>query len=137
MRPSEGQDNDDLYTDSCNLLWTSKVCFETNNPNFGVMTFAVDNLTGDESEGERELLFQCWDWERNGSHSIIGTCKTTLDELTGGIGIERFQHKNQVSTVELELKAKSKAEPNTQGTTQDSRRTGVLIVTLETRSKAL
>jgi hypothetical protein len=61
----------------------SEVRRRTNNPQWDLVTLDVRDLMGDgEGDDEQPLLLQCWDWDRHIHHTCIGTCLTTLKQLT-------------------------------------------------------
>ena len=76
-------DDERSFVDSADVLWTSRVCRSTCNPNWGSVCLDVDDLdTG--GAGHDPIVLQCWDWDRTQEHKIIGTATTTLRELTAG-----------------------------------------------------
>ena len=76
-------DDEQSFADSADVLWTSRVCRLTCNPNWGSVCLDVDDLDAGGT-GHDAILLQCWDWDSVHEHTIIGTATTTLRELTGG-----------------------------------------------------
>lgn len=123
-------DDEQSFADSADVLWTSRVCRLTCNPNWGSVCLDVDDLDAGGT-GHDAILLQCWDWDRVHEHTIIGTATTTLRELTGGAT-------SQLAApfkLELTLMVRGSRDDNAQNQSSrgedDQRRTGTLEITVD------
>jgi len=74
-----------------NNQWTpvikSEAIMKTLDPKWKPFVTSVQNLCN--GDYDRPLLFDCYDWNRSGSHELIGSFKTTLKELLDTKGEKR------------------------------------------------
>eukprot|EP00727_Mastigamoeba_balamuthi_P013878 m51a1_g9112 hypothetical protein (734) ;mRNA; r:115041-117983 len=57
----------------------TEVIKNTLNPRWRPLVVSAQRLCN--GDPDRELVVECWDWNRSGSHEIIGTARTRLREL--------------------------------------------------------
>ena len=74
-----------------NNQWTpvikSEAIMKTLDPKWKPFVTSVQNLCN--GDYDRPLLFDCYDWNRSGTHELIGSFKTTLKELLDTKGEKR------------------------------------------------
>jgi len=69
------------------MVFRSQHIMKTLNPTWSPMTISLTNLCN--GDRDRPLLFKVYDWDSDGSHDLIGTCNTTLNEMASeGLGNE-------------------------------------------------
>eukprot|EP00128_Syssomonas_multiformis_P017406 Colp12_sorted_trinity150504_noHs@27058 len=89
----------EVLQDTLNPVWPP---FE-----LGLATLANGDL-------QKELLIECYDWDKDGSHDLIGVCRASVAQLVGGVGSK---------TQPLEL-----INPKKQAKSSKYKHSGLLIV---------
>lgn len=84
---------------SFTLVFRSAVIKKTLNPTWRPFTIRMDQLSG--GDDDRTIKVECYDWNSNGSHDLIGEFYTDVHTLSKGPGLE-----NKYELINPKMKAK-------------------------------
>lgn len=68
------------------MTYRTEVIKNELNPVWKRITVSASQLCN--GDYDRNLKIDCHDWNKSGDHEIIGSCYTTLRELSRGRGVE-------------------------------------------------
>ncbi|KAI6197602.1 hypothetical protein M3Y94_01244000 [Aphelenchoides besseyi] len=94
-----------FYRDgSRNMVFRSPVCRDNVNPDFAIFEMSVQSLCGNNFD--QEFQIDCLSHNSSGSHKLIGSCRTTINQLNGKPNVYLPLEKNgqQVGTEERSLR---------------------------------
>lgn len=61
-------------------VFKTEVVMNSLNPSWRPIVTSMQRLCN--GDPYRPVLLECFDWDKDGSHDLIGTCRTTLDDLS-------------------------------------------------------
>ncbi|KAH7731153.1 copine-5-like protein [Aphelenchoides avenae] len=71
------------YDDTFLLAYRTRYHEQTLNPKWKPFEIHIDQLCyGDK---DRPFLIECYDWDQDGNHDLVGTCTTTVNRLISGM----------------------------------------------------
>ncbi|KAI6172655.1 C2 domain protein [Aphelenchoides besseyi] len=87
-----------------NMVFRSPVCRGNVNPDFAIFEMSVQSLCGNNFD--QEFQIDCLSHNSSGSHKLIGSCRTTINQLNGKPNVYLPLEKNgqQVGTEERSLR---------------------------------
>uniref|UniRef100_A0A0N5A400 C2 domain-containing protein n=1 Tax=Parastrongyloides trichosuri TaxID=131310 RepID=A0A0N5A400_PARTI len=70
------------YDDTLHLAYRSRYHEQNLNPKWKPFEIHINQLCyGDKN---REFLIECYDWDQDGNHDLVGQCKTTVNRMVTG-----------------------------------------------------
>uniref|UniRef100_A0A0K0EP16 C2 domain-containing protein n=1 Tax=Strongyloides stercoralis TaxID=6248 RepID=A0A0K0EP16_STRER len=70
------------YDDTLHLAYRSRYHEQNLNPKWKPFEIHINQLCyGDK---DREFLIECYDWDQDGNHDLVGQCKTTVNRMISG-----------------------------------------------------